>query len=891
MNRAPIPIIFFLLAACLFAGSTAADDSKTAQDSVEMIASVEARGAAQIARLEAAGFAVEEIKHAQARVRFRRRDLEKLKNLELPFEILVDDLRARHFRNAGKACEPCGQWRDPDWMTQQAADCAADHPDICAVYDLGESAGGRPIVAVKISDNVLENENEAEVLFEGSIHGDEVVGGELNVFLMNYLTDNFGVVPQVNYLIEEREIWFVFPTNPDGLCACSRYNDNLVDLNRDNGYAWRGMGSSPSPYSQPETKALHSLIRQHSFAFQTSWHGGDLAFVHPWSYLSDAPPDSAEHESIGGEYLALHPEIAEMTQGFDFYGYGYAGSTKDAAYGACGSMAWTIELSELKAPDFAEYEYFMNANLDPALLLMQLAGDQGIRGVFTDAETGDPVAALVEIDDKMMAWADGENGDLHRFALPGEYDITISANGYAPEVLEAVVVPEHGTLDISTALEKDESPAFFAQRLLYYFSSADTQTGDQGFYVLGRPDGRSYPLGVREDLAQTATVDSFMVLDLGLEGIADEDGADIAVYDGNALEAESYAVFISTGDEFGPWAALGEGEGGAAFDLAAAGADSARFLRIEHRETGAARDGDGLEIDAVGSLVNGAGFTADPVAGAAPLGVRFTDQSLTAPAAWLWDFGDGLASAEQHPSHTYNQSGTFSVNLTIQTPFGQQEISRQNYIQVYDAPPVASFDADVKSGYPPLSVQFQNFSEGQATGYEWDMGDGSISDAQAPAHVYESAGAYTVSLRVTGPGGEDESRWENMINVQCPPPEADFTFAPSSGEIPLSVAFEDATPAAPGCEGTFEWDFGDGRVGQGAQIEHIYTEPGLYSVSMTATTPGGSDRALKSNIIGAGIEDGDDDSADDDDSTIYSGDSTTCANCDDDDDNGGCCGW
>ncbi|MCZ7584309.1 MAG: M14 family zinc carboxypeptidase [Deltaproteobacteria bacterium] len=84
-------------------------------------------------------------------------------------------------------------------MMTQADACAADHPDICAVSDIGTSAGGYRIAAVKISDNVGDHEDEPAVLFEGSVHGNEVVGAEVNVHMMNYLTDNFGLAPDVNF--------------------------------------------------------------------------------------------------------------------------------------------------------------------------------------------------------------------------------------------------------------------------------------------------------------------------------------------------------------------------------------------------------------------------------------------------------------------------------------------------------------------------------------------------------------------------------------------------------------------------------------------------------------------------------------------------------------------
>ena len=59
-----------------------------------------------------------------------------------------------------------------------------------------------------------------------------------------------------------------------------------------------------------------------------------------------------------------------------------------------------------------------------------------------------------------------------------------------------------------------------------------------------------------------------------------------------------------------------------------------------------------------------AAFTADTIAGPAPLAVRFGDASLGGATGWAWDFGDGGASTERNPTHAYAVPGTYTVTLT-----------------------------------------------------------------------------------------------------------------------------------------------------------------------------------------------------------------------------------
>ena len=51
-----------------------------------------------------------------------------------------------------------------------------------------------------------------------------------------------------------------------------------------------------------------------------------------------------------------------------------------------------------------------------------------------------------------------------------------------------------------------------------------------------------------------------------------------------------------------------------------------------------------------------------------PLTVQFVDSSANSPASWLWTFGDGSTSIVQNPSHTYANSGIYTVTLTVTNP-------------------------------------------------------------------------------------------------------------------------------------------------------------------------------------------------------------------------------
>lgn len=83
-------------------------------------------------------------------------------------------------------------------------------------------------------------------------------------------------------------------------------------------------------------------------------------------------------------------------------------------------------------------------------------------------------------------------------------------------------------------------------------------------------------------------------------------------------------------------------------------------------------------------------------------------------------------------------------------------------------PPTAGFTLSPREGAPPLEVAFTATGAGIITSHFWDFGDGSQSAQSHPVHVYREPGAYTVTLRLTGPGGMAEHTVESAVLVRSP---------------------------------------------------------------------------------------------------------------------------
>ncbi len=91
--------------------------------------------------------------------------------------------------------------RDPDLvqgyhthseLTSELKATEAQHPDICRLYNIGDSEQGQELWFMKITDNPDIEEDEPEVKYISAMHGDEPVGMELSLNLIRFLADGYG---------------------------------------------------------------------------------------------------------------------------------------------------------------------------------------------------------------------------------------------------------------------------------------------------------------------------------------------------------------------------------------------------------------------------------------------------------------------------------------------------------------------------------------------------------------------------------------------------------------------------------------------------------------------------------------------------------------------------
>jgi PKD repeat protein len=252
----------------------------------------------------------------------------------------------------------------------------------------------------------------------------------------------------------------------------------------------------------------------------------------------------------------------------------------------------------------------------------------------------------------------------------------------------------------------------------------------------------------------------------------------------------------------------------------------------------------------VTGLLPAADFSAAATLGYAPLEVAFTDLSTNGPTSWAWDFGDGNTSGAQSPTHIYAGAGAYTVSLMATNASGPDTETKADYIRVA-APAAADFSATPMMGTPPLTVAFSDQSAGTVESWAWDFGDGGTSAEQNPSHGYADLGSYDVSLTVTDPIGEDTETKAGFIEVVTPV-AAGFSASTAAGVVPLAVAFSDLSAGGPTA---WAWDFGDGTASTERNPSHTFSDPGYYTVTLTASKGEVGDVEEKPGCIAVGFTD------------------------------------
>ena len=240
--------------------------------------------------------------------------------------------------------------------------------------------------------------------------------------------------------------------------------------------------------------------------------------------------------------------------------------------------------------------------------------------------------------------------------------------------------------------------------------------------------------------------------------------------------------------------------------------------------------------------------------GVAPLTVNFNGTGSTAVkpiTAYEWDFtNDGTVDATGPTAFTtYDTPGTYQARLRVVDSDGDADVSIVPITvnEPPNAPPVAAIGSSGTGGQAPYTVNFDGTAssdpDGSIVSYAWDFGNDRTATTPTGSATYTQPGTYTVTLTVTDNRGATGTATREIVVTGAPnvAPNAVIRTVSVAGTIPLTVNLSGGNSNDPdGSIASYAWDLGNGQTGTGAAIQAVYTEAGIYTVTLTVTDDRGA---------------------------------------------------
>ncbi|XP_063720735.1 carboxypeptidase D-like [Symsagittifera roscoffensis] len=375
---------------------------------------------------------------------------------------------------------------------------AKDFPEIVHLEKLGKSVNGVEVYDIIISDNPKVHEPlEPEFKYVGNMHGNEVVGREILINLIEWLVENYDKNDTATRLVDNTRIHIIVTMNPDGYAKgnekdwlLGRANANNVDLNRDFpnydevAFELLAMGicktnnldkvhpPTDMHHFQPETQIIMKLLKNHPFVLSANLHGGSFVANYPYDIANNKKrsktPDNALFKELASVYSFSHAFMSKdteavcsgdkpftdgITNGADWYPV--PGGMQDYNYDTSNCYEITLELGCNKYPKKDDMWMYWYQNKD-ALINYINAVHMGIKGFIVDQEEKPMKGVQITVKDmntdaklpmECHAVTSTEFGDYFRLLLDGDYQVKFELESYETVQKEVSVKGEVVVLD------------------------------------------------------------------------------------------------------------------------------------------------------------------------------------------------------------------------------------------------------------------------------------------------------------------------------------------------------------------------------------------------------------------------------------------------------------
>lgn len=332
----------------------------------------------------------------------------------------------------------------------------AAFPTLARKVDLTVLPGGvrthenRPIFALKVSDNVANDEDEPAILIAAQHHARELNSPHMVIGAMRRVLTGYASDPALQALVDGYEVWFVPMVNPDGVNHVWTVNDLWrknrrnngngtfgVDLNRNYPFLWGLCGAStsggsdtyrgPSAGSEPETQTMRNLaailrpevyIDFHSYGRQV---------------LDTYAPCATVNPTIGA-FIGRYRDSLRVPMSYSFRDPSASGEAPEDHWASGGTLSYLIEIGTAFQPGFNAETVGEEARVWPGVRTAMTTWRPAVRGHVRSIQ-GQPLQADISFTPNLFNHAEktrsrARDGRYGLWLPLGTWTVTYSATGY-----------------------------------------------------------------------------------------------------------------------------------------------------------------------------------------------------------------------------------------------------------------------------------------------------------------------------------------------------------------------------------------------------------------------------------------------------------------------------
>jgi hypothetical protein len=404
-----------------------------------------------------------------------------------------------------------------DQISQLLTTYENQYPDIAKKVLIGYSQQDHiPIYAMRITDNVNQDEEEPALLFVGQVHAEEVLGVQITMSNIAEILHNRNQLPYMQW-INQLDLWFVPTLNPEGHNVVTSnldisyrknkrdnnmngifdfsplvgYDIDGVDINRNFSFNWvhgdtllqpgglevydyyRG----PAPMSESENQAIKQLAEQYKFIYSICWHSsrtGNLSekcyYSYNWKNVRPSPDVAFSASISSGIASQITKETGTGTYSA-FPNLSRQGAFHDWMYQQYGTFQSLIECGTSNIqPDSTlmvntvqrcsnGVRWLINRALPSS---SAVSSSSMLTGKIRDAVSNEPLEAEIIIQQHHAPWfrprtSNPITGRFYRPLATGTYTVQIRKKGYWDTIIPNQVVQNNSWTQIEVLLQPKAS--------------------------------------------------------------------------------------------------------------------------------------------------------------------------------------------------------------------------------------------------------------------------------------------------------------------------------------------------------------------------------------------------------------------------------------------------